>query len=214
MALRPTSAFRDVALETRTVAAGRRFGHIYPNEYPDPLGFGKTPSRFSDPRRRAATRRFGLLYLGSSLKVCFLETVLRDSRNGVVGDYPISESELNSRNFVAIEVVRPLKLVSLLGDDPVRMGVPSDVARGSQQTLARAWSAAFHEHPAAPDGIIYASRLNGETSLAIYGRAVTKRRALPPVPLIRASGLADVLNDLKVALVGAAQIRPGSSKRK
>lgn len=203
----PTSAFNGVALETRNIAAGRRFGHIYPNGYPDPLGFGKTRSRFSDPRRRVATRRFGVLYLGSSLKVCFLETVLRDSRNGVVGDYPISESELSLRNFVAIEVVRPLKLVSLLDDDPVRMGVPSDVARASSQTLARAWSAAFHEHPAAPDGIIYLSRLNGETNLAIYGRAVPKLRTLPPVPLIRAPGLANVLNDLKVALVSSVRSR-------
>lgn len=147
MALRPTSAFDGVPLETGTVAAGRRFGRIYSNRYPDPLGFGKTQSRFSDPRRRVAGSRFGVLYLGTSLKVCFLEALLRDSRNGVVGDYPISESELSSRNFVEIEVVRSLRLVSLMGDDPVRMGVPSDVARASKQALARAWSVAFHERP-------------------------------------------------------------------
>ena len=174
------------------------------NHYPDPLGFGKTRSRFSDPRRRVARSRFGVLYLGASLKVCFLEALLRDSRNGVIGDYPINESELSSRNFVEIEVVRSLTLVSLMGDDPVRMGVPSDVARASKQALARAWSVAFHEHPTAPDGIIYASRLNGETNLAIYDRAVPKLRALPEVTLIRAPGLAGVLNDLKVALAGPA----------
>jgi RES domain len=59
------------------VAPGERFGRIYLDRYPDPLGFGKTPSRFSDPRRRVGSSRFGVLYLGDTLKVCFLEAVLR-----------------------------------------------------------------------------------------------------------------------------------------
>jgi hypothetical protein len=159
---RPTKAFKDVVLETATVAAGRRFGRIYTEGYPDPLGFGKSRSRFSDPRRLVERSRFGVLYLGSSLKLCFLEALLRDKRNGVVGDYPMDESELSVRGFAEIEVVRLLTLVDLMGDAPVRMGVPSDVARGSKQALARKYSVAFYEHPSAPDGIIYASRLNGE----------------------------------------------------
>jgi hypothetical protein len=59
--------------------------------FPDPLGFGKNASRFSDPRRRDATKRFGVLYLGETLKVCFLEAVLRDRRDGLIGDLPIDE---------------------------------------------------------------------------------------------------------------------------
>lgn len=42
------------------------FGRIYLNAYPDPLGFGKSPSRFSDPRRRIAANRFSVLYLGGT----------------------------------------------------------------------------------------------------------------------------------------------------
>jgi hypothetical protein len=75
---RPTPAFASVKLETATVAPGRRFGRLYFDRYPNPLGFGKTPSRFSDPRRRIPRNRFGVLYLGESLKVCFLEALLRD----------------------------------------------------------------------------------------------------------------------------------------
>ena len=82
------------------------------------------------------------------------------------------------------------------------MGVPSDVARASHQSLARAWSVAFYEHPEAPDGIIYPSRLNLETdNPAIYDRAVPKLGLHREMPLINASGLADVLNELRVALV-------------
>src|ERR1700738_2075176 len=68
---RPTAEFATVELETATVAADQRFGRLYLSRYTDPLGFGKTPSRFSDPRRRIERNRFAVLYLGESLKVCF-----------------------------------------------------------------------------------------------------------------------------------------------
>ena len=81
------------------------------------------------------------------------------------------------------------------------MGVPSDVPRGSRQTLARLWSVAFHDHPEHVDGIVYASRLNGETNLAIYDRGVGKLIAPRIHVLRRAPGLARVLDDLAVGLV-------------
>jgi hypothetical protein len=202
---RPTSAFASVKLETATVAPGRRFGRLYFDRYPDPLGFGKTPSRFSDPRRRIPSRRFGVLYLGESLKVCFLEALLRDLRDGVAGDFPLAERELHVRQYAEIAVADELKLVDLRGDAAIRMGVPSDVARASQQSLARAWSLAFHEHPEQPDGIIYPSRLNAETNLAIYGRAISKLTARSVTPLIKARGLAQVLDELKVALAASTR---------
>jgi RES domain len=83
------------------------------------------------------------------------------------------------------------------------MGVPSDVVRASQQSLARAWSLAFYEHSEAPDGIIYPSRLNNETNLAIYDRAIPKLVLYSTTPLIGAKGLAGILNELKVALVAS-----------
>lgn len=44
-------------------------------------------------------------------------------------------------------------------------------------------------------------RLNGETNLAAYDRAVAKLRSVGSVPVMAASGFAVVLNDLKVAVV-------------
>lgn len=73
----PTAAFSDVTLDIAPVAIGEEFGRIHKRAFPDPLSFGKNPTRFSDPRRRVPAKRFGVLYLGSSLKVCFLETILR-----------------------------------------------------------------------------------------------------------------------------------------
>ena len=198
---RPTSEFTKVKLETFTVSVGEHFYRLYLDIHPDPLGFGKSPSRFSDPRRRIAANRFGVLYLGQSLKVCFLEALLRDGRNGAVGDFPLAEDELRRRLYAEINIASALQLVDLRGDAAIRMGVPTDVARASRQSLARAWSVAFYEHPEAPDGIIYPSRLNLETNLAIYDRAVPKLASYNLVPLLNAPGLAGVLDDLAVAIV-------------
>ena len=186
---RPRSEFGKVKLETATVSAGDHFYRLYLDIHPNPLGYGKSRSRFSDARRRIAANRFGVLYLGKSLRVCFLEALLRDERNGTIGDFPLAEHELQHRLYAEINVASALQLVDLRGDAAIRMGVPSD-ARASHQSLARAWSVAFYEHPEAPDGIIYPSRLNLETNLAIYDRAVPKLELYNLTPLINVPGLA------------------------
>lgn len=197
----PTATFSRVTLDIAPVAVGEEFGRIHGLAYPDPLSFGKNPTRFSDPRRRVAVKRFGVLYLGSSLKVCFLETILRDDRDGIVGEVEVEEAELDDRRYAEVRVREPLRLLDLTGDGAVRMGIPSDVVRGSRQRLARQWSVAFHDHPATIDGIIYPSRLNNETNLAIYGRSVPKLEPLRNHGLKRAPGMADVLDDFLVALI-------------
>jgi hypothetical protein len=198
---RPTKAFAIVRLEFATMKPGQRFARIYHQRFPEPLAFGKTRSRFSDPRHRSEDRRFGVLYLGSTLKACFIETILRDRRNGVVGDYPIEQAELLERRFAEIVVTSSLNLVELRGDARIRMGIPSDVAGSTRQTLARVWSVAFYEHPMAPDGLIYSSRLNDDTNLAVYDRAIGKLSADRIFRLIEVPGFAGVLDALRVALV-------------
>ncbi|MER8753299.1 RES family NAD+ phosphorylase [Mesorhizobium sp. M1050] len=197
----PPADFGRAKLEIETIPRGRTFGRIYWSTYPDPLGYGKSPSRFSDPRRRLDANRFGVLYLGDSLKVCFLETVLRDRREGLVEDLPIEEVELTRRRYAEIATTTDLRLVDLRGDNAVRMGVPTDVVRAQRQNLARRWSLAFHEHPSEPDAIIYPLRLNEATNLAIYDRAIPKLQAKRVVTLLGARGLGQVLEDFRVGLV-------------
>ncbi len=199
--IKPPAGFERQPLDIETIPSGRRFGRIYASAYPNPLGFGKAASRFSDPRRRDATKRFGVLYLGETLKVCFLEAVLRDRRDGLVGDLPIEEKEIYARRYAEVETIADLSLVDLRDDHAIRMGVPTDVAKSSRQNLARFWALAFHEHQALPDGIIYPSRLNGHTNIAVFERAISKLAPARVVPLIGAPGLAAVINDLRVSLV-------------
>ncbi|MCO5073807.1 MAG: RES family NAD+ phosphorylase [Rhizobiaceae bacterium] len=196
----PPSDFGSAKLEIEIIPPGETFGRIYWSTYPDPLGYGKSPSRFSDPRRRVAANRFGVLYLGDSLKVCFLEAVLRDRREGLVDDLPIDHAELTQRCYAEIVTSAKLRLVDLRGDNAVRVGVPTDVIRAQRQNLARRWSLAFYEHPSQPDGIIYPSRLNGATNLAVYDRAIEKLQSKRVVRLLGAPGLARILNDFKVGL--------------
>jgi hypothetical protein len=196
----PPPDFGRARLEIETIPPGQTLGRIYWSTYPDPLGYGKSPSRFSDPRRRVAANRFGVLYLGESLKVCFLEAVLRDRREGLIDDLPIEEVELTKRRYAEIATMTELHLVDLKGDNPVRMGVPTDVVRAQRQNLARQWSLAFHGHPSQPDGLIYPSRLNGATNLAIYDRSIGKLQPKRVVTLLGAPGLAQVLDVFRVAL--------------
>lgn len=95
-----------------------------------------------------------------------------------------------------------LSLVDLRDDHALRMGVPTDVAKSSLQSLARSWALAFHEHPSLPEGIIYPCRLNGHTNIAVFGRAVVPKLApAHVVPLTGAPGLAAFINDLRLRLV-------------
>ncbi|RWN94782.1 RES family NAD+ phosphorylase [Mesorhizobium sp.] len=196
----PPPDFGRAKLEIETIPPGRTFGRIYWSTYPDPLGYGKSASRFSDLRRRVAANRFGVLYLGDSLKVCFLETVLRDRREGLFDDLPIEEVELTQRRYAEITTTAELRLIDLRGDNAVRMGVPTDVVRAQRQNLARRWSVAFHEHSSRPDGIIYPSRLNGATNLAIYDHSIAKLQPKRILALLGALGLAQVLEDFRIGL--------------
>lgn len=125
---------------------------------------------------------------------------MRDQGDNRIDDLLLDERDLAIRSYATIEVRRPLSLVDLRGDGPLRMGIPSDVVRGSKQSSARRWSLAIHEHPSQPDGIVYPSRLNGETNLAVYDRAIPKLRAIERRELLSEPGLAKVLRDLKVGL--------------
>ncbi len=194
----PGAALAGRRLVVRTIAAGENWYRLYESRFPDPLGWGPGLSRFGDPTGRA----FGLIYLGASAKVCFVETILRDRADGRGTDCVVALSEIERRRLATLRSTAPLRLVDLTGDGPLRMGVPSDVAGARDQSLARLWSKAFHAHAEAPDGVLYPSRLNEERCIALYDRAIGKVApvATPHLMECRAE-LAAILSDLDIALV-------------
>jgi hypothetical protein len=197
-ALPPDPSFATRPLVTATIPVGATWRRMYETRFPDPLGFGPGLSRFSDPTGRA----FGLIYLGSTAKVAFVETILRDRADGRGAACVVAYDEIEKRSLASIGPAEPLVLVNLTGDGPLRMGVPSDVVGARNQSLAQRWSVAFHDHPSAPDGVLYPSRLNEERCIALYARAIGKvKPSATPRLLDCRSELAAILDDLEIALV-------------
>jgi hypothetical protein len=91
-----------------------------------------------------------VVYLGSGAKVAFVETLLRDAADGRGDDCVLERAEIEKRSLASIWVIAPLRRVDLTGDEPLRMGVPSDMAGARDQTLARHWSLGFQTHPDQP----------------------------------------------------------------
>jgi hypothetical protein len=201
--LLPPKGFEARQLVVTAVAAGGVWRRLYQSRFPDPLGYGLGPSRFSDPETtRLPPERFGVVYLGSSVKVCFLEAILRDRAVGRIQTYPIEWAELEAWTCAELRIARTLQLVDLRGDGLVRMGIPTDVARASAHDLGRAWSRAFWSHHAVPDGIMYESRLNTEINIALYDRALAKMMPVATPRLVDCrSELAAIISDFDLAIV-------------
>lgn len=194
----PPATFASRSLSIRVEATGTRWRRLYASAHPNPLGFGLALSRFSDPTGAA----FGVVYLGSSIKVAFAEVVLRDRGEGHVDPVPIPYAELEALICAEIEVAHDLRLIDLCGDAGVRMGVATDVVGARDQTLSRLWSEAFHEHPDTVDGVYYPSRLNEERNIALYDRALAKVLAVRTPALTDCrDALADIIRAFDLEIV-------------
>lgn len=129
-----------------------------------PLHFGprSPPSgRYDDP-----TCGFGTPYVGETLEVAFVEAVLRNPRLRMV-----SLTDLAGRRRVTIRARRDLRLVDFSGAGLSAVGTTGAVNTGSYR-VSQAWAAALHDHPEAPDGILYRSRHDPSLCCAaIFDRA-------------------------------------------
>ena len=164
------------------------------------MGFGYSQSRFSDPRKNPA-RRFGVFYVGQTFEVAFLETIVRDRRNGNPGLLSLSAGDLDAYAHVHVTVRQALNLVDLRSGHAVALGVQTDAVRAGSHRLGQRASLAVYQRPESFDGIWYPSRLNGDDNIAVYDRAVPKLTAGPRRELATCPELAPILNAYRVALV-------------
>lgn len=126
--------------------------HVFLDRFPDPLGYGFARSRFSDPRRQSATR-FGVHYVGQTFEAAFLESIVRDRKNGNPGPLILSSADLDDYVHVPIVVQAPLDMLDLRGGNPVAMGVPTDAVRARSHRLGQHASLAVYQRPEQLDGI-------------------------------------------------------------
>jgi hypothetical protein len=90
---RPKHPFSLGHLVITEVPAGSVWHRLLLDKYPNPLGYGHSPSRFSDPREQQGDS-FGVYYAGASFEVAFLEAFVRDRRNQHPG-YSCSRSAIS-----------------------------------------------------------------------------------------------------------------------
>lgn len=174
---------------------------IYQARHPNPLGYGKSRSRFADPRQLTDDERFGVLYLGENPEVCFVEAILRNLAVGSLGPFFLTRTELEQFMLAQISSLSPLRLVDLRGEGPARMRIPTDAVRGQDHALGMAYALAFYQHPEKPDGLLYRSRINEMTNIALYGRAIQTLRCDARIKLLHHAGLADILDHYKLVLM-------------
>ena len=167
----PPQGFAKRELPVETIPPGTRFARIHHAEF-DPLYFGSIEyNRFDDLRKR-----FGVCYLAKTIEGSFAETFVRGTGQKVQGWKFVQE-----RSFSEIVATAPLRLSSLHGPGLARVGATSAVASGPYD-VARNWSRAIHDHPAAPDGIAYRSKHDDdEICIALFDRA-RERVAAAGVP--------------------------------
>jgi hypothetical protein len=198
---KPPAAFRSRDIVLASIPAGETWRRLYPNGHPNPLGFGFGQSRFSDPDL-GASDRFGVVYFGSSVKVCFVEAILRDQGDGRLSTFPIELAELEGWTCATVQTRDPLNVVDLREDNSIKMGIPSSVMRDRAHEQGQEWSRAIWSHDRIPDGIIYDSRLNGQTNIALYDRALVKMIAIDTPRLLDCKReMAQILDDFDLEVI-------------
>ncbi len=112
----------------------------------------------------------GILYAATEVKTCVAE-VFQNTRN------------INLRRrepwLVGFELARAVRLLTLLGNWPTRMGASTEISSG-RRDVVRGWPRDIRAAYPDLDGIIYASSMNApREALALYERGAS---ALPTRP--------------------------------
>lgn len=187
---------------------GSSLFRAFQTKYPDPLGFAPARNRFSDPRIMPdpadnPTDVFATVFFGATVETCVLETIVRDNGVGTSGEaIPISKTYMQSWSVAEVECASPLRLLDLRGDGCIKYKIPTDAVRAKSHLLGQLWAFAIHEHPDAPDGLLFSSRLNEEGNVAVFERAMPKMKALSHQPLFDyRTELAAVLTKYQIGFV-------------
>lgn len=162
----PPDDFANRPLPLDEITAGSAFVRIHLSAF-DPIHFGTSGNnRFDDPQGE-----YGVCYMAMTIEGAFAETCLR-----AVGAPYVASTFLEARSFATIEATAPLRLATVHGTGLSRLGATSVVTAG-QHALAQRWSRAIHDHPSAPDGILYrANHDNGEFCAALFERCRDRLR--------------------------------------
>ena len=187
--LLPAANFANRGLPIERISAGEVVLRIHRTAL-GALHFGNSgANRFDDPQQV-----YGVC--ARTLEGAFAETCLR-----AVGAQFVATAFLEARSFTIIETVKDLQLVRVHGPGLAQLGATS-VVTGGDHAIAQAWSRAIHDHPSAPDGLLYRANYdNGEICAALFERCRNRLKLGPSEPLLsNRARLAALLDRYKVGL--------------
>lgn len=142
---------------------GAALHRFYPRRL-DPLYFDRSLSgRFNAP-----DGSYGVLYAAGTRSGAFAETFLR-----VPGRTLIPSDLLAAKAYVHLTLTRPISLIQFTGPGLAKVGATAEVCHRSQPyDIPHSWSAALHNHPLTPDGLIYTARHDDQAEcLALFERS-------------------------------------------
>ena len=177
----PPATLSQRALEISSVGAGTILYRIHRSHQP-PLYFGRESGPDRRQRWAAPDASYGVCDMAQEGHIAFAETLLRDLELESV-----QERELAIRSLARLHVRAPLRLVAMHGAALRRLGADAAVVRGPYD-VTWDWSAAFHAHPDAPDGICYRARHDDSGfSIALFERAADRVEPLDSTGLLDAA---------------------------
>lgn len=134
----------------------------------DPLFFGPAPGVPPTGRWDSTHHRYGTCYFADGAHPCiaFAERFLRDPARTLV-----PESELRRAAVSLVRVEAAIRVVPFHGLSLRRLGASAGIAHGDHRE-SRPWAGALHDHPVAPDGVRWRSRLDDDSfAVALFDRA-------------------------------------------
>jgi hypothetical protein len=189
---------RDILADLAVRVTLKDYIRVTPMAYAStPLGAGYGITRFASP-----SRAFKVIYLGQDLTTCLAETIIRDRFQGRARRR-LMQNEIDQWGATVVNAMAPLTLIDLRTTGLIRLGVSTEAARGKAQGQGRRLSQAVHDQSDA-DGLIYLSRLTGQTCVCIYERALPGPLvATPVVKVMQLAGLVGALRHLNVILIAS-----------
>lgn len=145
------------------------------------------------------------MYAEFDLQTCFAEVFLRDLFRAPLSGKGLLFSESELAKYSVSEFVRPanrLRLVSLVGDDGLRLGADAEVTATSDYTgVSQQWSRAIWGHRMKVDGIVCISRLNNTRRVVAIFDRVAGLACGKSIPLLEHEDLPDILEAYDIGLV-------------
>jgi hypothetical protein len=179
-----------------TSAAGRELYRIHQSRY-SAVFFGPGPGKLPTHRFDPASGRFGILYLGDSFDVAFVEAILRNPQLRSV-----RLSDIHTRSCSRVAPDRELRLAKMFDEGLSALGCDNAIATGPYEPCGL-WSDALWDHREKPDGIAYRSRHDpAHLCFAVFERNDITFTPGEPVELLSLiKDVAGILDRYKKALV-------------